>query len=338
MFDEIKAINKRILTSFNFKFQQHSHFFSLNLTNNSQTILEQLKENNSLLIKKLLCPPVGIYLHEPIAHFFLSNFFSKNESTYISNKTKANLITTLCVLVSLPIFILLVQDSSKTKFRRLACILFQTRNVLDFMDGALARFDEKKMSLEPDFDVGRIYDAFGSSCPTLFFLLGSYIFILNTLNIINGVEEHEINKLDFFYRNLHRVMNWLSNKLVSTYKFQITNTTSKLDHMKEVYYNLTKFFIYIILAGIVWNKVLDSNKFIYGDYQIYIAVSWNFCLVLFAKLSINITFFYFKNMYDKVFLIDNRIFFNLMLWRYISGITVLDVYCGFVWFNNDWVQ
>ena len=254
-----------------------TNIYSFNQTNDSKIALREAVETNSHLIKRLLCPPVGIHLHEPIADFFLDNFFLKKG--FITHQAKANAITIVCVFMSFPIFFLLIRESNQVCCRRLACVLFQIRNILDFMDGKLARHGKLKTSQSQhlDYDVGRIYDAFGSSFPTFFFLLGSFFFILNTLNVLHGFNEQEIRGLNIFYRSIHRSILWLKNKLFSCDKKTAT-ITLKVELLKNVYYCLTLFLIYIILAGIVWNKVLDSNKFVYGDYQIFVAVSFDFIM------------------------------------------------------------
>ena len=91
------------------------------------------------------------------------------------------------------------------------------------------------------------------------------------------------------------------------------------------------------VLGIFWNKVLDSNKFLYGDYQIFSAVIFFFIFKAFIYSNRFYRFFESKEKFKHVFLINKKAFLNLILWRYMSGITILDIFCGFVWFNNDWV-
>jgi len=180
--------------------------------------------------------------------------------------------------MSIPIFMLLIRNSNKLFHRRTACILFQIRNILDFMDGKLARSERKSIN-EHDFDTGRVYDAFGSSFPTLFFLLGSYIFIINTQNISNcAIELNDVNKLNPYYRIIHKLVRTVKKKFGAN----DTNSVLKLEITKEVYYSLTLFTIYIITAGIAWNQVLDSNKLVYAD-LVFLEVS-------FRKIFYNIFF------------------------------------------------
>lgn len=242
---------------------------SINKTKNVQNLTKEAIHNNTRLIKKLLCPPLGIYIHEPIADLLLNLLLYSKSFNFISNQTKANLITITCILMSLPIFILLNKDSDKQFHRRVACILFQVRNILDFMDGKLARSD-KILKNEQDFDMGRVYDAFGSSLPTLFFLLGSYIFILNTQNLSNcAITQNEISKLNPYYRIIYNLMKAIKNRFGVVDKYSVP----KVEILKEVYCSLTLFTIYIIATGIAWNHVLDSNKLFFADNRVFKEVS-----------------------------------------------------------------
>jgi hypothetical protein len=262
-YEDLKSTNKH-LTRISLSLEKPLR--SKNKTENYQNLTNEAAKNNFKLIKKLLCPPFGIYVHEPIADFLLENVFLPKSANIISNKTKANLITITCICISFPIFLFICLDSNKHYYRKLACVLFQIRNILDFLDGKLARSD-KNATNQQRFDSGRIYDALGSSCPTLLFLLGSYIFILNDLDIFNSVHEsNETNKLNFYYKTIHKLFKWVRNK-VGIGEKNAQPIFLRLDLVKEVYCSLTIFTIYIIIAGVVWNQVLDSNKQAYANHQ-----------------------------------------------------------------------
>jgi len=262
-YEDLKLSNKH-LTRISLSLEKALR--SKNKTDNYQNLTNEATKNNFKLIKRLLCPPFGIYVHEPIADFFLENVFLQKSFNMISNKTKANLITITCILISFPIFLFICLDSNKHYYRKLACVLFQIRNILDFLDGKLARSD-KTTANKQSFDSGRIYDALGSSCPTVLFLLGSYLFILNNLDIFNSVHEsNDTNKLNFYYKTVHKLFKWVRNKVGLDEK-NAQPIFLRLDLVKEVYCSLTIFTIYIITAGVVWNQVLDSNKHAYANYQ-----------------------------------------------------------------------
>ena len=264
-YEDVKTTNQQLVD-----ISTSPKLFSVNKTKLFHNLTKEAKHNNIRLIKKLLCPPLGIYIHEPIADFFLNLLLFSKSFNFISNQTKANLITITCILMSFPIFILLNKDSDKQFHRRLACVLFQVRNILDFMDGKLARSD-KNLKNEQDFDMGRVYDAFGSSFPTLFFLLGSYIFILNTQNISYcAIEQSEISKLNPYYRTIYKLMKAIKNRFGVVDKYSVP----KVAIIKEIYCGLTLFTIYIIAAGIAWNQVLDSNKLIFADSRVFKEVSF----------------------------------------------------------------
>jgi hypothetical protein len=266
-YEDVKTTNKQLVDILKSSTQK---LFSINKTKNVHNLTNEAIQNNNRLIKKLLCPPLGIYIHEPLAEFFFNILLYSKSLNFISNQTKANLITITCILMSFPIFILLNKDPDKQFLRRLACLLFQVRNILDFIDGKLARSD-KNLKNEQDFDMGRVYDALGSSLPTLFFLLGSYIFILNTQNISNcAIEQNEISKLNPFYRTINKLMKAIKNRFGVIDKYSVP----KVAIIKEIYCSLTLFTIYIIAAGIAWNQVLDSNKLIFADYRVLKEVSF----------------------------------------------------------------
>ena len=237
------------------------NIYSFNQSKANPMLIKQVTNKNFKFLKELMEPPAGNYLHEPIANFFLNFFLIPYSHNFLSYRSTANFITSICLLISIPIFALLMIGLNDTFYRRMACVLFQIRNVLDYMDGNLARLDKKFDGT--NFDFGRAFDGYGSSFPSFFLIVGSYVFILSNLNLSDS--DASIIKIDFLYGNLYKIVEWLRVKLRLDCKTVYTITT-KLDVIKDVYFKLILFIVYIIAAGITWNNVYDSNVKLYGDY------------------------------------------------------------------------
>ena len=276
---------KRLDLKKSLHYSRYSSIFAFNQTKQNTLALKQIVQKNKEMIKNFIVPSLDVYVHEPIADFLLEMFLiSKNSSTALfSHRTKANLVTIASCLLAIPIFCLMIHDTSRIGFRRLACALFQTMNVLDFMDGTLARLDMPPTSTNK-FDYGRIFDAVGNTLPTFALLMGSYVFILNSsANILHNTNNQDMNKLNVYYRNLHKLVLWLKSKFASkSSPIIVGDKLFRLDALKEVYFTLTLFMFYFITAGTFWNKVLDSQQYLYGDYQIKCAVTRNLIFKIFS--------------------------------------------------------
>ena len=266
----------------------YDHVFKLNLTIESKNKLKIIYKKLYYDIKNFLCPPTSIYIHEPIARFFLNNFLINKQSTissdnkqqdeqnWLSYQTKANIVTIICILTSLPIIWLLVVDDQNGNYRKFACFLLQLRNILDCMDGNLSRMDKHKKE-NNGFDYGRFFDSIGSSLPALFFLIGSYIFILKQFDVFS-LNESKLKDYNCFYYYLHLIVRWLKSKISSSY-LPVYNSSnddlnlSKSEQTRNIYFYIALFTVYMIAVGSYWNKVFDYYVLYYCNYNELVMVS-----------------------------------------------------------------
>jgi len=239
------------------------NIYSFNKTKSNEILIEKAMKNNFKLMKRLMEPPFGNWIHEPLGSFFLNKFLIPiAPNSLFSYKDMGNFITTLCLLTFLPIFVYLIIGLNNRNYRRLACCLFQIRNILDYMDGNLVRLSQtKEKALGGQRNFGRLFDEYGSRFPSIALLIGSYVFIFYELN----VEQKDLKKLNCFFSNMYQLIHWLKNKLgLANKNFNTTTINNVL--LKEIYFKMILFIVCIILAGILWNSVYDSNTIFYGDY------------------------------------------------------------------------
>ena len=239
-----------------------SNVYLLNETKSDKSLIQKAASNNFKLMKKLMEPPAGNWIHEPLGHFLLHKILIPIIPTsFVSYRNLGNFITSLCLLSFLPIFVFLIIGLNNISYRRLACCLFQMRNVLDYMDGNLIRLDENILVYENNSDYGRLFDEYGSRFPSIALLGGSYVFIFFGLN----VENNELKNTGCFFSNMYKVIRWLRKKLgLVNNNFNLATVNGGL--LKEIYFKMIMFIVYIILAGIIWNHVYDENLMFYGDY------------------------------------------------------------------------
>ena len=241
--------------------------------------------NNDLMrqIKKSLVPVSDTYFQTPIAQILFNIFFSDSAWSYsISYKTIADFVSLLSVLLGIPMFILMLNDKSFNL--KLACVLFQIKNVLDALDGPIARKDLDKLDSNQKNNYGRLIDGIGSTIPTFLFLFGAYIHIFKHTIYFNCYNEalpltHASNrkpKLNCFYSILLKIFKLLSGETKrndSNEIIKINNKALQINdanesdnqehvHLKSLFFHLTLFTAYFVLAGIGWNRTLDKYKYL----------------------------------------------------------------------------
>ncbi|CAF0726786.1 unnamed protein product [Brachionus calyciflorus] len=317
-------------------FNNNDNKYSVGNLNNSHLILKEV----SYKIKAFHFPISGDYFQEPIAKIILKKFFDINDTGFIymdpngknekyfslSSKQTANFITLFAIIICIPSIWYLATNNSKKRYYSI--IAFQIKNIFDYIDGPIIR-KNAQISPQKQIDYGRFLDGMGNGIPTVFFIIGSYIFILRSLHLARFSLSSEIyNQLNFYYKLLYKVSNYISKK------FQIFNFSSysklsiddknfendliptriSLNFIREVYFNLTIFVIYFFTSGILWNLNLDK----YRD--------------TFSTLNIS------SNGKKELYMMSNFHFVDLMLLRNSCALFIQDVYCVFICLNRDWVS
>jgi hypothetical protein len=182
-------------------------------------------------IKSLILPITGqmqewladglyVYLISPIQHFF-------------NPKILANCVTLFYVLISIP-EIWLLANTANSCGRKVACGLFQLKNVLDYVDGKIIRNGSRRVTSETDSNKhGQLIDATGNVVSLLCFFVGSFIYIWKCKKRQNQAMMHS----GVFSSNTMRV--------------EITRN-------RIVLVNVALFLIYFIVASAGWNMVLAN--------------------------------------------------------------------------------
>lgn len=238
------------------------NIYLLNETKLDKNLIEKTVKNNFKLLKRLMEPPAGNWIHEPLGNFFLNKILMLMiPENLVSYQSLGNFITSICLFLFLPILFFLIIGLNDIFYRRLACFLFQMRNVLDYMDGNLIRLGKNTNASETNSDFGRLFDEYGSRFPSISLLIGSYVFIFYSLI----VEENEIKDMECFFSIFYKLIRLLKKKLGLVNNDFKTTTVNRYS-IKEIYSKMILFIIYIIFAGLIWNNVFDSNKKFYGEY------------------------------------------------------------------------
>lgn len=83
-----------------------SNVYLLNETKSDKSLIQKAASNNFKLMKELMEPPAGNWIHEPLGHFLLHKILIPIIPTsFISYRNLGNFITSLCLLSFLPIFV-----------------------------------------------------------------------------------------------------------------------------------------------------------------------------------------------------------------------------------------
>lgn len=131
-------------------------------------------------IKNIELPLLGYYLQEPLSNI-LYNYLFKNLNIYlnVTKQTIAYLVTLFYALISIPQFFLLINTDKPYK-RKLACLLFQFKNILDYTDGALSREFINETNDHPKNNYGHLADGIANALSAILFIAGSFIYIIRT--------------------------------------------------------------------------------------------------------------------------------------------------------------
>lgn len=265
-----KQLNYDLTNKLKLEPLHRSNYFYFRLNDNNNSSLEHVNflfKNVSFAIKAFITPISGDYIQEPISDFILKHFLlNLLNNSFLSGQTQANLVTLVAILICIPCTWLLA-DTENSRKRKLACLLFQFKNLLDYIDGPLVRASGAQVN-----KWGRVYDAIGNFVPTVFFIIGSYVFILKSLNMTQLSLKNEIYKqLNVYYRFLYNFINFLSKK----FKINNSNRTLPLNgssdstktQLQQVFLRLTLFVICFIMSGSMWNTFYEKYVNIFAKYD-----------------------------------------------------------------------
>ena len=126
--------------------------------------------------------------------------------------------------------------SEDLNYRRIACVTFQLKNIIDYIDGPLARMASTSnhsnminlLGNNKRIDYGHLFDSLSQTLPTIFLIIGSFRFIQMKLN-------------DYFL-------------ITKSSQMEIVNIK------KRIYSYWTIFLFDIIFSGIIWNMTLQKYK------------------------------------------------------------------------------
>ena len=190
-------------------------------------------------VKHLLSPMTGNYIQEPISKFIYYLIFAHlNVDKYFL----ANLITFTCVVISLPnIWLLNKVERKYIMYRQLGCMIFQIKNILDYLDGAVVRNGKATNYSQTGFKVdnGHLIDSTANAVSTLCFFIGTFLYILRkytkSTNLRDDIQLDEVDDC---------------NKLTNEFN-------RKYDRHKLLIY-LFLFITYFIIASLGWDIVFET--------------------------------------------------------------------------------
>jgi hypothetical protein len=253
---------------------------SIKITANNSLRLIDASENLMKSIKSSLVPPSSTYFQEPIADLFIRLILCF--SVQFPYRQIGNLITWLSITTAIPIF--LFMQSDRLSYRRIACVFFQIKSILDCIDGPIIRLNPNKTSLDSNgFFSGRTMDALGSTIPTVGFLLGYSIFLLR-----NAFLETEKcgrfkpkptqNCLTRFCLNCAKICFRQKYEEARASKTQLSSQSNTIIEMDESISKSPKFgdaIFYLVLligflnlSGIGWNFIFNYFKHMTSEVKI----------------------------------------------------------------------
>lgn len=221
-------------------FIQNYKFLLLLNFNTSQSTTNNVSES---ILKSSLSPFYDQYISQPVSEFILNDFFfinlytktnATNKIDYTRFKYRADLLTLTSILISIPSIWLLASED--LNYRRIACVTFQLKNIIDYIDGPLARMASTSnhsnminlLGNNKRIDYGHLFDSLSQTLPTIFLIIGSFRFIQMKLN-------------DYFL-------------ITKSSQIEIVNIK------KRIYSYWTIFLFDIIFSGIIWNMTLQKYK------------------------------------------------------------------------------
>lgn len=233
--------------------------------------IEEIKHK----IKLIFCPMFGEYFLVPVNNFILKYLIVQIDSSNLGDiyGLLANITTLITIFISIPTIWLLSKSKSINQ-RRIGCIIFQLTRLIDYMDGPLSR-----KSLTPNKN-GRLYDAVGNGVSTSFFLIGTFIFILDSEYVLQS--SHDIiNGVNSIYVYLNRICRFIINKILCIttneedldQKF-LGKLDIKFNHLKLVYNMIAIFLFYLILSGIGFNLALDRYNLYVENFMVIFIINF----------------------------------------------------------------
>ena len=202
-------------------------------------------------VKHMLMPITGNYIQEPISKFSYNLIFSHIN---LDKHFLANLITFTYTFISIPAIWLLSRVERKyILYRQLGCIIFQARNIMDYLDGAVIRHGKTKTYTQTGYivDNGQLVDGIANALSAMCFFIGTFLYILRkytkTTNSPDNFEADEVN--DY-------------NKLTNEFNRKYDRSTLVV--------LILLFLIYFIIASLGWDIVLGvyTKEVIYN--QVYV--------------------------------------------------------------------
>ncbi len=195
-------------------------------------------------IKHFLTPMTGNYIQEPISKVLYNLFFANINA---NKHDLANFITLTYTLISIPTIWLLSKVERKYYLcRQFGCLIFQIKNVMDYLDGAVIRNGKTKNYDINGYQVdnGQIIDATANGISTFCFFIGTFFYI-----IIKYSKK--------------------SNSMIvedSEDDCKLANDIKKYDRLSLVVYILM-FLIYFVISSLGWNIVLEiyTKEVIYNQ-------------------------------------------------------------------------
>jgi hypothetical protein len=211
-------------------------------------------------IKSLLLPITG-YVQELFANCF---YFLCLQPIlhWFDTKTLANLVTLSYTLISIP-QIWLLSNVFGDNGRQIACLLFQIRNILDYVDGKVIRNGDH---IQAEFHTtdsnehGRLIDAAGNVISLLCFFTGSFSYI---------------------WKSVQKQ----SHSMIHSSALSFNSNTIHVTRNRIVILNITLFLVYFIIAS-AGKSFLFAKKFMF-DFALtctYIFIGWNMVLTGYMEL------------------------------------------------------
>ena len=198
-------------------------------------------------IKHFLMPISGNYIQEPISIFLYRTIFMHiNLNGYVL----ANIITFTYTFISIPLVWLLSKVERKyLLYRQVGCVIFQLRNVMDYLDGAVIRGGKAKSYNDNRYivDNGQLVDGVANALSTVFFFFGTFLYI---------------------WHRHHKLKNESANSDSNFDDIERKYETSKL-----IMY-IISFLIYFVIASLGWDIVLGvyTKEVIFNQVKIFIFI------------------------------------------------------------------
>lgn len=210
-------------------------------------------------LKNFMIPITDKYVQHPLAMILYRVVLADlHEFLHITRKTLADLLTLSYILFSIPTVWLLANiDSKKLVYRQIACGLFQLKNIIDSVDGQVARGGEKIVYEKNKFkiDGGFIFDAAANGISAICFFIGSFIYIWRRYSS-SSVDKCDYEKLELAMDKSCEKSNSINNKKYTK---------------KQIGFYIIAFIIYFIISSAGWDLVWSvySKEVIHNQVSLF---------------------------------------------------------------------